>query len=100
MGGSRPFWVELFSVHPSMKSHILFYVIGLTNWHGFLDIIHIKVNKGRKSAILNLVKLILLRAYPSWNRILFYSNGLAIWHGLSYIRYIQVNNDHRSAIWI
>ena len=32
--------------------------------HGFSDITHIKVNNGRKSAILNLFKRKFFRAYP------------------------------------
>ena len=46
-----------------MKPPILFYSIDLAIWHGFRDITHIKVNKDRKSAILNMIKLNIFRAY-------------------------------------
>ena len=52
--------------------HILFYNNGLAIWHGFPDIkhskdsfpdiTHIKVNNGRKSAILKLIELKFFRA--------------------------------------
>ena len=54
---------------------------------------HIKVNNGCKSAILNLIDLKFLRAHLSLKpQILFYSIDLAIWHGLSDIQHIEVNN--------
>ena len=54
----------------------------------------IKVNYGRKSAILNLIKLIFFRAHPSLKpNILFYSDDLAVWHGFQDIthRPIKIN---------
>ena len=49
----------------SMKLHILFYCNELGPWYGFPDIrpMHIKVNNGRKSAILIFVELRFFRAY-------------------------------------
>ena len=66
-----------------MKPPILFSSIDLTIWHGFRDITHIKVNKDRKSAILNMIKLNIFGAYLYLKpHISSYSNGLAIWNGL------------------
>ena len=57
----------------------MFYSNGLGIWHGLPDI---KVNNGRKSAILNFITLKFVGTYPFLKpHILFYSNGLAIWHG-------------------
>ena len=47
-----------------LKPHILFYNNGLSIWHSLSDIKHIKVNHGRWSAILKLIKLKFVRAYP------------------------------------
>ena len=81
-------------VHPSMKSQIFFHgTNGLAIWQSFPDTTHIKVNNnGRKSAILDLIKLTFFRAYPSLKpHTLFHSNGLTIWQGLPNIRHIKVN---------
>ena len=48
-----------------MKEYILFNSNGLAICHGFADITHIKVNNGRKSAILIFFELKFLRAYLS-----------------------------------
>ena len=54
----------------------------LAIWPSFTDIMHIKVNNGRKSAIIELIELTFFTEYPSLKpHILFYSNGLAIRHG-------------------
>ena len=45
----------------------IFHSNGLAIWHSLSGIRHIKVNYGRQSAILNLIKLKFFRAYP-WNR--------------------------------
>ena len=43
---------------------MLFYSNGLAIRHGLSDIMHIKVNYERWSAILNLIELIFFRAHP------------------------------------
>ena len=54
---------------------------------------HIIVNNGRKSAILNFIKLKFFRAYPYLKRhILFYSN-IAIWLGYPDINNFRVNYE-------
>ena len=64
---------------------------GLAIWHGFPNIRHIKVNNGRKSAILNLIELKFFRAYPSLKpHILFYNKGLAVWYGVPGISNIKI----------
>ena len=75
----------------------MFYINCLATWQNFPDVTYIKVNNGRKSAIVNLIKLNFLREYPSLKRhILFYNNGLAIWHGFPYITQIkQIIADSR-----
>ena len=47
-----------------MKPHILFNSNGLAIWHEFTVITDIKVKSGRRSAILNLIKLKLFMVYP------------------------------------
>ena len=81
---SAIFELTFFMAHRTLKPHILFYSNGLAIWHSFPDIIHIKVNNGRKSPFLHLIELIFFRAYPTLKpHILLHSNGQAIWHGLS-----------------
>ena len=71
-------WIKLNKPNCTTAYFVLCDVIA--NWHGFLDITYIKVNK---SAILNSIELNIFREYPSQKlHILFYSNGLAIWHGI------------------
>ena len=46
---------------------------------------HIKINKGRKSSILNLIELKLFIAYPSVKprfccMVMVYPSGMDIWH--------------------
>ena len=58
---------------------MLFYSNGLAIWHGLPDIRLIKVYNSRTSAILNLIELEFVEAYPYPKaHILFSSNGLAI----------------------
>ena len=77
----------------SLSETAHFFTNGLAIWHGLPDIRCIKVNNGRKSAILNLIELNFFRSFPHIkHHILFYSvNGLATCHGLPDIRYIKVN---------
>ena len=50
---------------------------------------HIEVKSGRRSAILNLIKLKFFMVYPYLKlHILFYSKGLAIWFGFPDIMHI------------
>ena len=49
--------------YPYLKPHILFDSNGLAIWLGFSDITYIEVNYGTYSAILNLIKMKLFRAY-------------------------------------
>ena len=46
---------KFFKMHPHLESHILFYSNGLAIWHGLPNNGHVKVNNGRKAAILNLI---------------------------------------------
>ena len=39
--------VETFSVHPPLRTHILFYSNGLAIYHGLPNICHVEVNNGR-----------------------------------------------------
>ena len=86
------------------KPHIVFNSNGLATRQGFLVITYIQVKSGRRSAILNLIKLKFPRQayrYPHLKpHILFNSNGRAIWHSFPVITYIyiQVKSGYRSAI--
>ena len=71
--------IEIFKVHPSLNSHILFYSNGLPLWHGLPDIRHIKVNYGRVLAILNLIELKFLRSYP------YMKAHIVLWYWSSYL---------------
>ena len=58
-----------------------------------------KVKSGRRSAILNLIKLKKIMVYPHLkSHILFDGNGLAIWHGFPVLTYIEVRSGCTSAI--
>ena len=62
-----------------MKSHTSFYSDGLAIYHRLPDNSYVKVNNGRKAAILNLFKSNFFKMHPLLkSHILFYSNGLAI----------------------
>ena len=66
-------------MHPLLKSHILFYSNGLAIQHGLQNNGHVKVNNGRKAAILNLIESKFFKMHPLLtSHILFYSNGVAI----------------------
>ena len=66
-------------MHPLLKCHILFYSNGLAIQLGLPNNGHVKVNNGRKAAILNLFKSNFFRMPPLLkSHILFYSNVLAI----------------------
>ena len=81
IASSQPFQLEILQ-GISLPETAFFYSNGLAMWPGYPDITHVNVNNGCKSAILNLIKLNIFRAYPSLKpHILFYSNDLAIWHG-------------------
>ena len=59
-----------------LKQYILFYGNGLGIWHCFPDIMHIKVNNGGKSAILNFYLDEIFPPYPYLKpHILFYGEG-------------------------
>ena len=64
-------------MHALLKSHILFYSNGPAISHGLPNISNVKVNSGRKAAILNLIESIKMHPLPK-RHILFYNNGLAI----------------------
>ena len=72
--------VEICTVYPHLKTHILFNSNGLAILHSFLVNKHVEVKNGSRSAILNLIKLKLFMVYPYLKlHNLFNSNGLAIW---------------------
>ena len=74
--------VEISTGYPHLKPHILFDSNDLAIWHGFPVITHIEGKSGRRSAILNLIKLNFFMIYSYLKlHIFFNSNGLAIWSG-------------------
>ena len=67
---------KLFKMHPHLKSHISFYSNGLAIYHGSPNNGHVKVNNGRKAAILNLIRSNFFKMHPLLkSHILFYSNA-------------------------
>ena len=62
--------------------------------------IFIEVKSGRRSAILNSIKLNFIMLYPYLK--LFNSNGLAIWSGLTYIMHVKkrmADNQKKGQMW-
>ena len=59
--------------------------------------VHNKVNDGRKSALLNLIKFFIVPSSMK-SHILLYSHGLAIWYCFQDITHIEVNRVHPSMI--
>ena len=88
-------------MHPLIKSHILLYSNDLSILHGFQDNMHVNVNTGRKSAILNFVELTIFKAYLSLKpHILFIIMAqISGMHGFSDITHIEVNSGCKSAIF-
>ena len=86
-------------VYPYLKLQILFYSNGLAIWSGFPVITHIEVKSGRRSAILNLIKLKCFMVYPYLKlHILFNSNELAIRAGFLDITHIKTSVNPRDLV--
>ena len=56
--------VEILTVYPHLKLHILFNSNGLATWHSFPVIPHIEVKRDSRLAILNLIKVKFVMVYP------------------------------------